>query len=215
MCKQTIVLVLALVFGFCLEVAPLTNVWAEGVDEEELLFMEIPCVIVASRMEEKVTEAPGIIKVWTAEEIREMGIYTLDELAQITAGYGVEEADGLHGFEVRGFHGNAFDNQKVLLMINGMPINIARNGRAWTGEEFPLYFAKRVEFLKGPSSALYGNGAVLGVINIVTEEPKEDKDLFETKISAGSPDERTRFMGHCLMKKEYIGRGMFWFLRKK
>ncbi|MBU0699997.1 TonB-dependent receptor [bacterium] len=178
------------------------KVWAQ--EAEEIFFMEIPSVIVASRMEEKVTEATGIVKVWTAEEIRKMGIYTLDELAQITVGYGIEEADGLHGFEVRGFHGNAFDNQKVLLMINGMPINSARNGRAWTGEELPLYFAKRVEFLKGPSSALYGNGAVLGVINIVTQEPQEGRDLFETKISAGSPDERKRFMGHCLMRKKNI-----------
>lgn len=186
------------------------DVWAQMpltqgfVDEEKLLFMEIPIVTVASRMEEKVTDAPGIVKVWTGEDIRKMGIYTIDELAHITAGYGIEEADGLHGFEIRGFHGNAFDNQKVLILINGMPINIARNMRAWIGEELPLYFVKKVEFLKGPSSALYGNGAVLGVINIVTYDPQKSEDLLESKISFGSPHEHKRFMGHCLMKKKNI-----------
>ncbi|MDI6782223.1 MAG: TonB-dependent receptor [bacterium] len=173
-------------------------------DEESLLFMEIPVVTVASRMEERVTDAPGIVKVWSGEEIRKMGIYTIDELAQLTAGYGIEEADGLHGFEIRGFHGNAFDNQKVLILINGMPINIARNLRAWIGEELPLYFVKRVEFLKGPSSALYGNGAVLGVVNIITHNPQEGKELLESKISLGSPHEQKRFMGHCLMQKKNI-----------
>jgi len=182
-----------LVLSVCFEV--------RAQETEELLFLEIPSVLVASRMEEKVTEAPGIVKVWTQEEIRRMGIYTLDELAQLTVGYGIEEADGLHGFEVRGLHGNAFDNQKVLLMINGMPINIARNLRAWIGEELPLYFVERVEFLKGPSSALYGNGAVLGVVNIVTS-PQESENILESKISVGQPHEQKRFMGHCLMKKK-------------
>jgi len=102
-----------LVLSVCFEV--------RAQETEELLFLEIPSVLVASRMEEKVTEAPGIVKVWTQEEIRRMGIYTLDELAQLTVGYGIEEADGLHGFEVRGLHGNAFDNQKVLLMIMVCP----------------------------------------------------------------------------------------------
>ncbi|MBI4777614.1 TonB-dependent receptor [Candidatus Desantisbacteria bacterium] len=174
------------------------------VDEEKMLFIEIPIVTVASRMEERVTDAPGIVKVWTKEEIRKMGIYTIDELACITAGYGIEEADGLHGFEVRGLHGNAFDNQKVLILINGMPINIARNLRAWIGEELPLYFVERVEFLKGPSSALYGNGAVLGVVNIVTCNPQNNEDLLESKISVGWPHEQKRFMGHCLMEKKNI-----------
>ncbi len=162
------------------------DVWAQRLmNEEQLLFMEIPIVTVASKMEERVTDAPGIVKVWTGEEIRKMGIYTIDELACITAGYGIEEADGLHGFEIRGFHGNAFDNQKVLILINGLPINIARNLRAWIGEELPLYFVKRVEFLKGPSSALYGNGAVLGVVNIVTCDPQEGEEILESKISTG------------------------------
>ncbi|MBI4753114.1 TonB-dependent receptor plug domain-containing protein [Candidatus Desantisbacteria bacterium] len=204
---QRFVLSLMLVLSVCFEV--------RAQEAEELFFLEIPSVLIASRIEEKVTQAPGIVKVWTQEEIRRMGIYTLDELAQITVGYGIEEADGLHGFEVRGFHGNAFDNQKVLLMINGLPINVARNLRAWTGEELPLYLAKRVEFLKGPSSALYGNGAVLGAINIVTEDSREGKNLFETKISAGSPDESKRFMGHYLMKKENMtGEVCFGFYGK-
>jgi outer membrane receptor for ferrienterochelin and colicin len=180
------------------------------VDEENILFLEIPIVTVASRIEEKVTDAPGIVKVWTKEDIRKMGIYTIDELACITAGYGIEEADGLHGFEVRGLHGNAFDNQKVLILINGMPINIARNLRAWIGEELPLYFVERVEFLKGPSSALYGNGAVLGVVNIVTCDPQGSENLLESKISLSQPHEQKRFMGHCLMKKKNMSGDIYF-----
>ncbi|MEK7812427.1 MAG: TonB-dependent receptor plug domain-containing protein [Candidatus Desantisbacteria bacterium] len=193
-----------LVLCTCFDVRAQVPLNQELVDEEKLLFMEIPVVTVASKMEERVMDAPGIVKVWTAEDIRKMGIYTIDELAQITAGYGIEEADGLHGFEIRGFHGNAFDNQKVLILINGIPINTARNLKAWIEEGLPLYLAKRVEFLKGPSSALYGNGAVLGVVNIVTYSPQEGKELLESKISLGSPHEQKRFMGHCVMQKKNI-----------
>ena len=121
--------------------------------DEELLFAKIPMVTVVTRMEENVKNAPGIVKVYTDKEIEKLGCHTLKDLARITPGFGIESSFGLKGYEVRGFSSGrgGFDNSRVLVMIDGIPINHGRSLYGWCQEELPLYFAKGVEFLKGPS----------------------------------------------------------------
>src|SRR5690606_35987024 len=43
--------------------------------------------------------------------------------------------------------------------------------------EIPPLDLKQVEIIKGPSSTLYGAGAIAGVINFVSRTPKEEQDL--------------------------------------
>jgi hypothetical protein len=50
---------------------------------------------------------------------------------------------------------------------------VATNPRHNLGDDeevLPLLFAKQVEFLRGPASALYGVGAFSGVINVVAAD---------------------------------------------
>jgi len=43
--------------------------------------------------------------------------------------------------------------------------------------EIPSLNLKRVEVIKGSSSTLYGGGAIAGLINLITKEPTEKKEL--------------------------------------
>lgn len=64
--------------------------------------------------------------------------------------------------------------------LNGKYILFLENGKRMTGEtagninfeRIDMSRVKRIEVLKGAASALYGSDAIAGVINIITEEPK-------------------------------------------
>jgi len=162
---------------------------------EELLNVKVS---VASKEKESIVDAPGSISFYDSKAIEQTGYYTLADLADITPGYSTYTIFGEKVFETRGQKAGSFNNNKHLLLIDGIPIHHARNYKVQTENELPLYFASSVEFLRGPASVLYGTGAFYGVINI---DPKVSNELgtkVETKVSAGSLDEQKRVMANMM-----------------
>jgi len=177
------------------------NLHADELDEafslslEELLKVK---VTVASKDKESIVDAPASITYYDNLDIEQTGYYTLSDLANITPGYSSYTIYGEKVFETRGQKAGSFNNNKHLLLIDGIPIHNARNYKVQSETELPLYFASSVEFLRGPASVLYGTSAFYGVINI---EPKISNDLgtkVETKVSAGSPDAQKRVMANMM-----------------
>jgi outer membrane receptor for ferrienterochelin and colicin len=70
------------------------------------------------------------------------------------------------------------ESARTLVLIDGVPKNKMSGGFVnWSminSDE-----VERIEITKGPVSALYGNNAMSGVINIITKEPEKD---FEGKF---------------------------------
>ena len=62
-------------------------------------------------------------------------------------------------------------NPYTQILIDGLPATTFGTGNALTWRELNSMDIERIEVLKGPSSALYGNNAVGGVINIITKRP--------------------------------------------
>ncbi|HSJ25925.1 MAG TPA: TonB-dependent receptor [Longimicrobiales bacterium] len=58
--------------------------------------------------------------------------------------------------------------EQVLVMVDGVPVNDDQTGHFHLSVAVPLDAIERIEVLRGPASALYGSGAVGGVVNIVT-----------------------------------------------
>nr|WP_281247138.1 TonB-dependent receptor plug domain-containing protein [Pseudoalteromonas denitrificans] len=70
----------------------------------------------------------------------------------------------------------------MLIMINGERLNEISFGKALVYTPFiPASIVQRIEFIRGPGSALYGSNAFLGVMNILTEE--EQKNI---KVTIGN-----------------------------
>lgn len=128
---------------------------------------------VSSKVEMLVQDAPGIISVYSKNEASQSGYFTIADLARITPGYSVNTRFAELGLETRGQGTDGWNNNKHLLIIDGIPIRHVRANRALIEENMPIHYAKRVELLKGPASAVYGVGALLGVINVVSDEPEE------------------------------------------
>ncbi|WP_316231205.1 TonB-dependent receptor [Bradyrhizobium sp. SZCCHNR1051] len=107
-------------------------------------------------------EAPASIEVVGAATLREQGYHTTVDAVKGATGVSAGDAPNDVGFAMRGFQGN-----QVNVLYNG--INIGPTGfTALTMETFNL---DRVEFLKGPSSLISGQGAVGGTINFATKAP--------------------------------------------
>lgn len=156
---------------------------------DELLNMTID---VASKNTEKTSDAPASVSSFTQDDIERFGYYTIRDLANVTPGYSSFRGIGEITLETRGQKADGFDNNKHLVLIDGIPFSNSRANKALTEEDLPLFWAKQVEFMKGPASALYGISAYYGVINIKNNIPESFGTTFKTRISGGNLDFKRR-----------------------
>ncbi|HXU82272.1 MAG TPA: TonB-dependent receptor [Polyangia bacterium] len=162
---------------------------------EDLLDMSVS---VASKADEKASAAPASITVYSDEDLKALGYYTIYDLANITPGYSGTVMYGERVLETRGQKAGSFNNNKHLVYVDEIPVNHARNYKAPIDEELPLFFARRVELLRGPASALYGTSAFFGVVNVSPKELGHEGMLTEARLSAGSRQGEWRAGGNAL-----------------
>lgn len=153
-------------------------------DLEELLDTEVAS---ATKWERKTSEAPSIISVVTQEQADDFGWRTLNDILYRQPGFFPSR-----DYERRtvGFRGQfePWNNNHLLLLIDGVPFNDNETGGAFTWEITPLFFMKNVEITRGPGSALYGSTAVNGVLAINTISPQDVGGQFiEARVRAGYP----------------------------
>lgn len=153
-------------------------------DEADLFRMEEQIITVASRYAQTVREAPAIVTVITDDEIRQRGFRTLADVLRSLPGVYVSTSP--EGRSLGWFRGVvAADNNKTLLMVDGVPWYDGVYTHAWIDEYIPLSMVKQVEIIKGPGSAIYGTNAFSGVINVVTYRP-EDLEGPYVRITSGT-----------------------------
>lgn len=109
----------------------------------------------------------------TAADLAALPNASLADVLARVPGFAVVTFDGLGRdpqLMVRGFYGGG-EADYVLVMVDGRKMNLANNGTiAW--ETLPaLTDIESIEIVRGSSSALNGDAAVAGVINIVTRRP--------------------------------------------
>ncbi|MGC8761508.1 MAG: TonB-dependent receptor [Bryobacteraceae bacterium] len=72
------------------------------------------------------------------------------------------------GVGMRGFSGRGSGQARVLVLVDGQPVNDSYSGQVnWT--TLPIEEVERVEVVRGSFSALYGGNAMGGVVNILTK----------------------------------------------
>lgn len=139
----------------------------------KLLQTENQEVVSTTRSKISIREAPATIYVVTSKQIRERGYRTLFEALRDLPGFNSVHAYGVwpHLVQQRGL--TTYSNQKTLVYIDGIPVNILSENSALGGTiEFPLFNVERIEVIAGPASALYGANAFNGIINVITKDGK-------------------------------------------
>lgn len=143
--------------------------------------LELENVTILGTAEEEIKQAPGV-SVITAKDIsKRPPVNDLSEIIRTMPGVNLtsNSSSGQRGnnrqIDIRGM-----GPENTLILIDGKPVasrNSVRYG--WRGERdsrgdsnwVPAEQVERIEVIRGPAAARYGNGAAGGVVNIITKQP--------------------------------------------
>lgn len=145
--------------------------------------MQIP-VLTASRHSQALWQAPAVINVLDGDTLRRQGYRSIAQALRQVPGFFITHDGVGHYTTVRGISSGQRAYGRVLkVMIDGQPIGLRSTADAFLGSELiPLSVVERIEVVRGPSSALYGADAYLGIINIITVK---NADRISTLLAAG------------------------------
>lgn len=116
-------------------------------------------------------EAPATVTVFTSKDIQRIGARSLIDVLNLIPGLSVAtDTQGVLGIAVRGMWAH---EGKTLLLIDGEEMNELSFNTFPLGNNFPIDTIERIEFIKGPGSAVHGGYAELATINIITKSGKE------------------------------------------
>jgi len=145
---------------------------------------------------------PGTVTVVKGSELKALGITNLNQPNAFDSIVGMESpVSSLRGAGANfGFLGN-----KIKWMLNGKTIENELLGLAFGTMKLsiPIEFVERIEVLRGPNSAIYGDKAIFGVVNIVT---KKNNAMFVDGSAMGGG----RF-GRAMGVKQYFEHGDWSF----
>lgn len=158
-----------------------------GLSIEDLSKLRVESVYGASKFLQKAADAPASVTVVTAEEIQKHGYRTLADILRGVSGFYVINDRNYSYVGVRGLSLPGDYNARILFLLDGHRVNDNIFDGAYVGTEFPvdIDLIDRIEIIRGPSSSIYGTGAFVAVINVIT---KRGRDLSATELSteAGS-----------------------------
>jgi iron complex outermembrane receptor protein len=130
-----------------------------------------------SRMNIPLEELPASVALVSKETLRERGVVDLTQALGLISGVmPTWQYGGFLNIRVRGF--------QALTLYDGR-----RDARALVADSAPqagLYDIERIELLRGPSSVLYGYGAVGGAVNLIRRRPSRDA-AYEFELGLGLP----------------------------
>ena len=160
---------------------------AEQIDLTSISLEELLQINVASYLEPDVHKQPASVTIISGEQLRLSGSRILTHaLTLYVPGYFfVDDQDDM----IAGFRGLAPDNNaKVMVLVNGINMNVdwfwGANDALINAINFD--WIDHVEVIRGPGSVTLGQGALLGVVNIVTKAKSFSGQ--RTTIRAGKDD---------------------------
>ncbi len=125
----------------------------------------------AAKYRQTARDAAASVTIITAEDIRRYGYRSLVEVLASVRGFYTTNDRTSVSVGVRGFSRPDANNSRILLLIDGHSLNEnLYNGAPFTAEPtLDIGIVERLEIVRGPASALYGSGAMLAVVNVVTK----------------------------------------------
>lgn len=154
---------------------------------EDLMNVKVETVYGASKFIEQASDAPASVTIVTADEIQRYGFRTLAEVLLSVRGFYVINDRNYTYVGVRGFSRPGDYNARILFLIDGHRDNDNIYDGAYVGTAFPvdINLIDHVEIIRGPGSAVYGTGAFVAVINVVTRRGR-DLNGWELSGAGGS-----------------------------
>ena len=159
---------LTLYFFLMLLTGPFQLVHAQK-DADTLSMQNLGEVLVtATRTKRQLSALPLPAQIITKQQIDNINSIRLSNLlAEQTGLITVPDFGGGEGLQMQGL-----DAQYSLILIDGVPL-VGRSAGTLDLNRISVGNIKQIEVVKGASSSLYGSEAIAGVVNIITETPKQ------------------------------------------
>ncbi len=154
-----------------------------------------PVVSAASRTAESTSDAPGTTWTITGTDLKRYGIQSVEEAIRFL-GHGMtsyEYDDRLNAaFGARGYLSDNIGLHLAVLIDGNQAGGSAKTARGTQQYMMPIELVDHIEIVLGPGSVIYGNSAMLGVVNVVTRSAAslEGKTTVVGQVSAGTPADR-------------------------
>ena len=151
---------------------------------QEVVLESSGVTVTASRREQLTSTAPVSLTVMTPRELESRNVYALDDALRHISGVQVKG----NQVSIRGSTGFSYNvGSRVQLLVDGLP-QLTPDSDGIPFEALPFAQIERIEVLKGPGSALYGSGALGGVINVITRDfPDTPETTVRTFAGAYEP----------------------------
>lgn len=148
-----------------------------------------------------VQEAPAIITIITADEIKARGHkYVLDALSTVPGWYTIHAiGNQVEMPAVRGV------GQAYLLMRDGLSLFDPWGNISPVTRTQPLETVKRIEVVTGPGGVLWGANSFLGIANLIT---KDAEDVNGLELAAGygdGPGNKQDIRAYAMFGKTFFG----------
>ncbi len=146
--------------------------WAQNSNSEDAL------VVTANRFQQPVNTVLAPSDIITREDINKWQAKNINDVMRRLPGVDIAQSGGMGQYSSMFIRGTTAS--QVLVLVDGVPI--ARPGITNVADinAIPLSLVQRIEYIRGPRSAVYGSGAIGGVINVITHSDEE-----KSQINAG------------------------------
>lgn len=148
------------------------SAWAQDSNSDDTL------IVTANRFQQPVNTVLAPTDVVTKADIERWQSKTVLDVMRRLPGVDIAQNGGMGqsaSLFVRGT-----EARHVLVLVDGIPI--ARPGISNNSDidQIPVSLVQRIEYIRGPRSAVYGSGAIGGVVNIITQDGDD-----RSQINAG------------------------------
>jgi outer membrane cobalamin receptor len=162
-------------------------------------------VVTPERVETPLNLVSASTIVLGAEALKSLPAVQLAEMCAFLPGFQIEQAQPYSArplVSARGFFGGG-EAEYVLLLLDGVPMADAESGLIdWSA--VPTSSIRRIEAFRGPGASLYGDSAIGGVIQVLTDRSASGGNLtasggsFGTLTADGSYGRRFSSLGFAV-----------------
>lgn len=152
-------------------------------------------VVSANKRVQAVQDVPISVAVMKSQDLQQRAIVRLDDALKYVSGVSVVKDQ----VNIRGASGFALGvGSRTAVLIDGFSLLSGDNGDI-KFDVLPVMDVERIEVVKGAGSALYGTGALGGVVSMHTKRPTEEFSLNARVyggIYTGPPFDRWKYLSY-------------------